>query len=58
MKRVVEGVSALRQFPFVSVRRRRAERTLAGENVVSANIPDGRIDEVIAHADDGDVAWR
>ena len=49
MKRVVERVPALRQFPFVSVRRRRAERTLAGENVVSANIPDDRIDEVIAH---------
>ena len=31
-------------------RQRRAERTLAGENDVSANIPDDRIDEVIARA--------
>lgn len=31
-------------------RQRRAERTLAGENDVSANIPDDRIDEVIAWA--------
>lgn len=31
-------------------RQRRAERTLAGESDVSANIPDDRIDEVIAWA--------
>jgi predicted kinase len=31
-------------------RQRRAERTLAGENDVSTNIPDDRIDEVIARA--------
>jgi AAA domain len=31
-------------------RQRRAERTLAGEDDVSANIPDDRVDEVIARA--------